>query len=248
MYFKPRRQSRFISVFVKSNNFTGYKFLSGSKVAQYFCDMQVWGAHITWPKPFKRWKVSAVVGSIVAVGVLTRCALLDSLYDLKAAWMNVRRTSLISELMLYEFDLDHSTAETSTNIRCVKGEGVTRWLMKKDFAWVAKTSMIRQSQVGIKTVGSWPRALNQREQMAPLAIGEYQISSASLNWYSPVWFITFQPRQKYLYLTWLKYCKIQDLRSVYIYIYIYYMVVSVNLEFMLYALVRQNERFSKKTD
>ena len=56
--------------------------------------------------------VQAVVGSIVVVGALTRCALLHSAYDLKAAQMNVQ-CNLIRELMLYKFEIDHSTAETT---------------------------------------------------------------------------------------------------------------------------------------
>ena len=40
---------------------------------------------ITWSKQFKPWKVPVVVGSIVVVGELTRCALINSMYDLKVA-------------------------------------------------------------------------------------------------------------------------------------------------------------------
>ena len=73
------------------------------------------------PKGFKLWKVPAVVGSIVVVGALTRCALLQSVYDVKAVQMNVL-SSLIREFMLYEFELAHYAAEATTNICCTKCE------------------------------------------------------------------------------------------------------------------------------
>ena len=59
------------------------------------------------------------------------CALLHSMYDLKAVQMN-----LIWELLLDKFELGHNTAEAPKNICCVKGEGaidhisVTRWFKK----------------------------------------------------------------------------------------------------------------------
>ena len=50
-----------------------------------------------------------MVGSIELVGALTWCGLLHSIFDLKAAQMNVYR-SLIWEIMPYGFDLSHNAA------------------------------------------------------------------------------------------------------------------------------------------
>ena len=69
----------------------------------------------------------------LVVGALMHCALFHFLYDLKVAQMSVQ-SSLIQELMLHEFELDHNTVKTIKNICCVKGEGaidpniVTKWL------------------------------------------------------------------------------------------------------------------------
>ena len=87
------------------------------------------------------------VGSIEVVGVLTCCALLHFMCDLKAAQINMQ-CSLIWELMLYEFKLCYDSAEATKNISCTKGEGivdhstVTRWFI--NFGQVARTTMIRQ--------------------------------------------------------------------------------------------------------
>ena len=71
-----------------------------------------------------------MIGSIVVVGALTCCALLNSVRDLKAVQMNVQR-SLIREVMLYKFELGHKTAKATQNICCAKGEGaVTGWFKK----------------------------------------------------------------------------------------------------------------------
>ena len=59
--------------------------------------------------------VQTVLGGIVVVGVLIRCALLYSVCNLKAAQMNMQR-SLIREFMLYEFEPGHNTAEATKNI------------------------------------------------------------------------------------------------------------------------------------
>ena len=45
--------------------------------------------YIMLPKQFNPWEVLAVIGSIVVVGVLTRCALLHSVCDFK---MNVQHS------------------------------------------------------------------------------------------------------------------------------------------------------------
>ena len=79
--------------------------------------------------------VPTVVGSILIVGVLTHCALVLSMYDLKAAQVNVQH-SLIWEFMLYKFTLCHKAAEATKNICCAKSEEiidqstVTRWFKK----------------------------------------------------------------------------------------------------------------------
>ena len=73
-------------------------------------------------------KVSAVVDSITVGGALARCALLHSVWDLKAAKANVQ-WSQIRALMLYELKMGHDTAEATKDICGVKGEdAVTRWL------------------------------------------------------------------------------------------------------------------------
>ena len=64
-----------------------------------------------------------MVGNIAVVGVLRHCALYRCVCDyLKADHMNVQH-SLIQELMVYEFEMDHNTAEATKNICCAKGEG-----------------------------------------------------------------------------------------------------------------------------
>ena len=86
-------------------------------------------------KAVKQWKIPTVVIKSMVVCVLTFCALLHSMCDLKAPQMNVQH-SLIQELLLYEFKLGHNTAEATKNIYCMNGEGivdhstVTRWLKK----------------------------------------------------------------------------------------------------------------------
>ena len=62
--------------------------------------------HIT-VKLFKQRKVPPLVGSILVAGVLTHCALLNFVCDLKVAQMNVH-CSLIQELKLYKFELSHN--------------------------------------------------------------------------------------------------------------------------------------------
>ena len=66
--------------------------------------------------------VQTVVGSIVVVGAMTRCALLNSVFDLKTAQMNVPHR-LTWELMLHKFELGHIVAEVTKNIYCTKDGG-----------------------------------------------------------------------------------------------------------------------------
>ena len=68
-------------------------------------------------------KTPAVVTSIMAVGGLTRCALLPSVCNLKAAQMNIQ-CNLIWELMLYKFELEHNIMKVTKNICCEKDQGV----------------------------------------------------------------------------------------------------------------------------
>ena len=74
-----------------------------------------------WLKQFKSINVFAVIGSIVAVGTLTCCALFHSMCDLKAPQMNVQQ-GLIWELRLYEFKLVYNTADVIKNIYHTKGQ------------------------------------------------------------------------------------------------------------------------------
>ena len=98
-----------------------------------------------------------MVGSIVVVGALTCCALLCSVYDLKAAPMNMQH-NLIWELVLYKFKMDHNAMEATKNIYCVKdGDAdnhntVTRWF--KGFCLVCKNLNNQASSGGSKTVDS----------------------------------------------------------------------------------------------
>ena len=59
--------------------------------------------------------MGGVVSSIVLVGVLTCCALLHFMCDLKTAQMNMQ-CSLIQELMLNVFEEEHNTTEESKTI------------------------------------------------------------------------------------------------------------------------------------
>ena len=59
-----------------------------------------------------------MVGSIVVVGAQTRCALFRSMCDLKTKQMNVQRSCLIRELLFYEFERGHNSAEAAKNIFC----------------------------------------------------------------------------------------------------------------------------------
>ena len=81
----------------------------------------VCSTYITWPKMFKPWKAPSVIGSIVVVGALTRCALRLPACDLKAVQMNVKR-SLCWELTLHEFEPGRNAAEATKNICWIKGE------------------------------------------------------------------------------------------------------------------------------
>ena len=82
-----------------------------SKVLQYLGTSLRYVYHLTEA-------VQAMVGSLVEVGTLTRCALL--LY-VKTAQVNMQR-GLIREFFLYEFKLGQIAAEAAQNICWTKGE------------------------------------------------------------------------------------------------------------------------------
>ena len=73
--------------------------------------------------------------------------------DLKAAQINMK-SSLIRELILYEFKLGHNATETAKNICYVKGEGTVdhRWFKK--FCSVCKTFDDQERSDKSKTVYS----------------------------------------------------------------------------------------------
>ena len=58
----------------------------------------------------------------MVIGMLTFCALLYSMCNLKAIQMNMQ-CSLIWELTVYEFEQGYKGRETTKNICCAKGEG-----------------------------------------------------------------------------------------------------------------------------
>ena len=59
----------------------------------------------------------SVVNSIVVVVALNRCALLPSVWDLKAAQMNVVH-NLIQEIMHYDFEVSSTATDaTKKNVR-----------------------------------------------------------------------------------------------------------------------------------
>ena len=74
-----------------------------SKGCVMFWFMQVCSTLYDWGS-LRHQKVPNGVSDIAVFARLTRFALLLSVYDLKAVQMNLRR-----ELMLYEFDLSHSS-------------------------------------------------------------------------------------------------------------------------------------------
>ena len=91
----------------------------------------------------KPWKLPAVLGSIVVVSAMTCCVLVHSMYDLKAAHMNVQQ-SLIWELMLYKFELCHNAVEAAKNIHCTKGKGaVDYWTVNR---WFKKFGLVCKNQ------------------------------------------------------------------------------------------------------
>ena len=123
-------------------------------------------------------------------------------------------SSLIWELMLYEFKLGHDTVETIKNICCKKNEGavnhrkLTRWFKK--FCSGCKNLNKQARSNRPKTMDS--EDVFQAVETNLVTLGEYQVSSVS---HSPVWFITFTTSAKVsrvakLCLMLPKYCKTFD--------------------------------------
>ena len=122
-----------------------------------------------------------MVGNIVLVGVLTHCALLHSVYDLKAAQINMQ-CCLIWDLILYKFELGHNTSQASKNICCIKSDDagdhstVTRWLKK--FC------------LGCKNLNH----LASSEQDSDAVLQAIEVNLVSITWawhLISMWFITF---------------------------------------------------------
>ena len=113
---------------------TTWFFKGATKVLQYFGTCE-FAECITRMKKFKSGKVPKVFNSIVVVGALTRCALLQSVYYLKATQTNMQHHQ-IQELMFYKFVMSYKTAKVTKNICCTKSEStvdhntVTKWLKK----------------------------------------------------------------------------------------------------------------------
>ena len=76
-----------------------------TRVSQMFCNFV---PHISHDKQFNLWKVAAMVGNIVVVGVLTHCTWIYSKCNLKATQINVQWI-LINKLLNYVSKLDHNT-------------------------------------------------------------------------------------------------------------------------------------------
>ena len=83
----------------------------------------------------------------MVVGVLTHYALLHSICDLKAMYMNVP-CSLIQVFMLYKFEQGHHAAKSTKNICCVKGWRHIDHSIdgSRNFTQIARTLVIRQGQ------------------------------------------------------------------------------------------------------
>ena len=129
----------------------------------------VYSMYITWPKQFKPWKVLTVVGSIVVVNALKHSALLHSMRDLKTEILNMQHR-WIWKLILYKFKLGYNTTAATKNICCtnlyleaclsITGVLLIRLQrlasssssqnlvitddISRNFAWVARTAMIKQ--------------------------------------------------------------------------------------------------------
>ena len=121
----------------------------------YTCNLLTVNSVVSKYLKFKSRKVSTVLGNIVVVSALTRCALFHSACDLKAAQISIQ-CRLIREFMLFE--LGHNTAVTSKYICCAKEKSaINQWT--RNFARFARTTTIRQCQLDLK---AWTPRLNPK--------------------------------------------------------------------------------------
>ena len=118
--------------------------------------------------------VPGVVDSIVVVGVLTHCVLLHSMCSLKATQINMQHSSLIWELMLYEFELHYNVTEATKNF----SQLISRWLQKFCSGCL---NVDNQARSGTSKKHEFLRQI----QLGELG-GEYQVSLGS---HSPMWFL-----------------------------------------------------------
>ena len=146
-----------------------------------------------------------MVGSIVVVGVLTCCALLNSVCNLKGAQINIQ-CNLIQELMLYKFKLVHNATEATKNICCAKGKGAV------DHSSV--TRGFKKFRLGCKNLDDQarldrPKAVLQAIE-ANLVSSTWRVSGElDISQFSIVHYLydlkTFRAAE--VYLTLPKYCK-----------------------------------------
>ena len=93
----------------------------GIKGFAIFRCMLFCGVYITWLKQLKLGKVSAMVGSILVIVVPIRFALVHSVFNLKAAQINIQH-SLIWKLTIYVFELSYDAVRETKNIFSKKDE------------------------------------------------------------------------------------------------------------------------------
>ena len=100
----------FLSVFYNTNNNNND---NDNRVSQKFCNILVCAS--LWHIYHVILAVLAMeVSRILVVGILTHCALLHSVCDLKATQMNVQH-SILWEFMFYKFKLAHNAMEATKN-------------------------------------------------------------------------------------------------------------------------------------
>ena len=102
-----------------------------TRVSQKFCNILL-RANLQ----FKPWHVFILLGSIVVVGTLTRCVLLHSVCNLKAAQMIVRRC-WIWELKLcqFEFAIRRLKQQKTFVEQNLKAQLITRCFKKFHLGW-----------------------------------------------------------------------------------------------------------------
>ena len=78
--------------------------LGWTEIFAIFSCVLVCGGHIMWPKHFKTFTVSTLVGSVEIVRTLTDYALLYSPCDLKTVQVNVKRSLIPRTYALWPFN------------------------------------------------------------------------------------------------------------------------------------------------